>query len=71
MLSDEIRRPRALHGGAKAVLSKPVNLLTSLNRGLYAVDLYLKRRSSALRAAARELTVSEEPLSYVREGITF
>uniref|UniRef100_A0A914E4H4 Exocyst component Exo84 C-terminal domain-containing protein n=1 Tax=Acrobeloides nanus TaxID=290746 RepID=A0A914E4H4_9BILA len=68
MLSEEIRRPRALHGGAKAVLSRPLNLLKNLDRETYAVDLYLKRRSSALRAAARELTVSEEPLSYVRQA---
>uniref|UniRef100_A0A0N5AU38 Exocyst complex component 8 n=1 Tax=Syphacia muris TaxID=451379 RepID=A0A0N5AU38_9BILA len=66
ILSDEVCRPGALHGGPRAV-RKAINLLTSLGRGAQAVDLYLKRRSAALRQSAREITVSEEPLSYVRQ----
>ncbi|KAI6222041.1 Exocyst complex component 8 [Aphelenchoides besseyi] len=64
MLSDDIRRPH--HGGARA-LSKPLSLLKQLNRATYATDLYLKRRSTFLSAKARELTISEDPLSYVRQ----
>lgn len=67
MLSDEVHRPGALHGGARA-LSRPLALLTSLGRSVYAIDLYLKRRGAFLRQTARELTISEEPLSYVRQG---
>uniref|UniRef100_A0A915CY08 Exocyst component Exo84 C-terminal domain-containing protein n=1 Tax=Ditylenchus dipsaci TaxID=166011 RepID=A0A915CY08_9BILA len=66
MLSDEVRRPGALHGGTRA-LSKPLSLLTSLNRPIFAIDLYLKRRSTFLRSNARDLTISEEPLSYVKQ----
>ncbi|CAD5206066.1 unnamed protein product [Bursaphelenchus okinawaensis] len=68
-LSDEIKRPGALHGGAKA-LHRPLTLLKSLGRSTYAIDLYLKRRSSALSQRAREFTISEEPLSYVRHVST-
>ncbi|VDK45121.1 unnamed protein product [Anisakis simplex] len=66
LLSDEVRRPGALHGGPRAV-RKAINLLTTLGRASQAIDLYLKKRSAALRSSARELTVSEEPLSYVRQ----
>ncbi|MFH4980791.1 hypothetical protein AB6A40_007500 [Gnathostoma spinigerum] len=66
LLCDEVRRPGALHGGPRAV-RKAINLLSSLGRASTAIDLYLKKRSSALRVSARELTVSEEPLSYVRQ----
>lgn len=69
MLSDEVRRPGALHGGARA-LSKPLNLLKQLNRATYAMDLYLKRRSTFLSGRARELTISEDPLFYVRQVST-
>ncbi|CAD5208560.1 unnamed protein product [Bursaphelenchus xylophilus] len=69
MLSDEIKRPGALHGGAKA-LHRPLTLLKTLGRSTYAIDLYLKRRSSALSQRAREFTISEEPLSYVRHVST-
>uniref|UniRef100_A0A915BQF9 Exocyst complex component 8 n=2 Tax=Parascaris univalens TaxID=6257 RepID=A0A915BQF9_PARUN len=66
LLSDEVRRPGALHGGPRAV-RKAINLLSNLGRASQAIDLYLKKRSAALRSSARELTVSEEPLSYVRQ----
>uniref|UniRef100_A0A914XW95 Exocyst component Exo84 C-terminal domain-containing protein n=1 Tax=Panagrolaimus superbus TaxID=310955 RepID=A0A914XW95_9BILA len=66
MLSDEIRSPGALHGGSK-VIQRNMDLLCSLNRATYAMDLFLKRRSKALRQAASELAVSEEPLSYVKQ----
>ncbi|KAI6234482.1 Exocyst complex component 8 [Aphelenchoides fujianensis] len=62
LLSDDVRRPGALHGGARS-LSKPLNLLKQLNRATYATGL---RRSTFLSAKARELTISEDPLSYVR-----
>ncbi|KAK0422869.1 hypothetical protein QR680_007836 [Steinernema hermaphroditum] len=65
MLSDEVRRPGALHGGPKAV-RRAINQLASLGRTSHAIDMYLKRRSGAIRASAKELTVSEEPLSYVK-----
>ncbi|TKR95549.1 hypothetical protein L596_009701 [Steinernema carpocapsae] len=65
MLSDDVRRPGALHGGPKAV-RRAINQLASLGRTSHAVDMYLKRRSGGIRAAAKELTVSEEPLSYVK-----
>ncbi|VDN59892.1 unnamed protein product [Dracunculus medinensis] len=66
LLIDEVRRPGALHGGPRAV-RKAINLLTSLGRASQVVELYLKRRSAVLRINARELTMSEEPLSYVRQ----
>lgn len=34
------------------------------------MDLYLKRRSTCLNTKARELTISEDPLSYVRQVST-
>jgi hypothetical protein len=58
-----------LHGGARA-LSQPLKLLNELNRATYAMDLYLKRRSACLNTKARELTISEDPLSYVRQVST-
>ncbi|VBB27067.1 unnamed protein product [Acanthocheilonema viteae] len=61
-----VRRPGALHGGPRAV-KKAINLLTILGRASQAVDLYLRKRSTVLRATTRELTMSEEPLSYVRQ----
>ncbi|VDK65148.1 unnamed protein product [Onchocerca ochengi] len=61
-----VRRPGALHGGPRAV-RKAINLLTILGRASQAVDLYLKKRSTMLRTTTRELTMSEEPLSYVRQ----
>ncbi|EJD74379.1 hypothetical protein LOAG_18298 [Loa loa] len=61
-----VRRPGALHGGPRAV-KKAINLLTMLGRASQAVDLYLRKRSTVLRATTRELTMSEEPLSYVRQ----
>lgn len=67
MLSDEVKQPGALHGGSRA-LSKPISLLISLNQPVYAMELYLKRRREDLRGQARELTISEEPLSYVRQS---
>ncbi|KAM3721321.1 Exocyst complex component [Dirofilaria immitis] len=66
LLSEEVRRPGALHGGPRAV-RKAINLLTILGRASQAVDLYLKKRSTMLRTTTRELTVSEEPLSYIRQ----
>ncbi|CAG9540323.1 unnamed protein product [Cercopithifilaria johnstoni] len=66
LLSEEVRRPGALHGGPRAI-KKAINLLTILGRASQAVDLYLKKRSAVLRATTRELTMSEEPLSYVRQ----
>ena len=66
MLSDEIRSPGALHGGSQ-VLKRNMELLSQLNRATYAMDLFLKRRSKALRQASNELAVSEEPLSYVKQ----
>lgn len=38
-----------------------------MGRGVYAVDLYLRRRGTFLRMSTSEL-VSEEPLSYVRQS---
>uniref|UniRef100_A0A915PWW9 Exocyst complex component 8 n=1 Tax=Setaria digitata TaxID=48799 RepID=A0A915PWW9_9BILA len=61
-----VRRPGALHGGPRAV-RKAINLLTVLGRASQAVDLYLRKRSTVLRTTTRELTMSEEPLSYVRQ----
>ncbi|VIO96673.1 Uncharacterized protein BM_BM7247 [Brugia malayi] len=61
-----VRRPGALHGGPRAI-KKAINLLTILGRASQAVDLYLKKRSTVLRTTTRELTMSEEPLSYVRQ----
>ncbi|KAK6106541.1 Vps51/Vps67 family protein [Brugia pahangi] len=66
LLSEEVRRPGALHGGPRAI-KKAINLLTILGRASQAVDLYLKKRSTVLRTTTRELTMSEEPLSYVRQ----
>ncbi|VDN01465.1 unnamed protein product [Thelazia callipaeda] len=66
LLCEEVRRPGALHGGPRAV-RKAINLLTALGRASQAVDLYLKKRSTVLRTSTRELTMSEEPLSYVRQ----
>uniref|UniRef100_A0A0R3RQK9 Exocyst complex component 8 n=1 Tax=Elaeophora elaphi TaxID=1147741 RepID=A0A0R3RQK9_9BILA len=61
-----VRRPGALHGGPRAI-KKAINLLTILGRASHAVDLYLRKRSTVLRTTTRELTMSEEPLSYVRQ----
>uniref|UniRef100_A0A7E4USQ0 Exo84_C domain-containing protein n=1 Tax=Panagrellus redivivus TaxID=6233 RepID=A0A7E4USQ0_PANRE len=69
MLSDEIRSPGALHGGAQVIRTN-MNLLASLDRATYAMDLFLKRRTKALRTAASELPVSEEHLSYVKQVST-
>ncbi|KAI6174863.1 Exocyst complex component 8 [Aphelenchoides bicaudatus] len=66
ILSDEVRRPGPLHGGARA-LSQPLKLLNELNRATYAMELYLKRRTACLTTKTRELTISEDPLSYVRQ----
>lgn len=66
LLSDEVKSPGALHGNSN-LLHKNMELLCSLNRQTYAMDLFLKRRSKALRNSADELAVSEEPLSYVKQ----
>ena len=66
MLSDDVRRPGALHGGARA-LSQPLHLLKRLDRSTYATNLYLSQRTSALSARARELAISEDSLAYVKE----
>ncbi|CAI4226648.1 unnamed protein product [Auanema sp. JU1783] len=66
LLSDDVRRPGAVHGGPRA-MKKARTLLTQLGRGTYALDLYLKRRSALQRNACREIAVSEEPLSYVKQ----
>jgi hypothetical protein len=65
LLSEEIKRP----GPVTKRLSMPMQQLIALNRGFYAVDLYLRRQSSVLREGIKELHVSEEPLFYVRQGI--
>ncbi|KAL3084942.1 hypothetical protein niasHS_010011 [Heterodera schachtii] len=66
LLTEDIKRPGSLHGSPRT-LSQPIQQLIALGRTVYAVELYLRCRSVALRAAARELTISEEPLSYVRQ----
>ncbi|VDM70489.1 unnamed protein product, partial [Strongylus vulgaris] len=69
LLSDDVRRPGAVHGGPRA-MKKARTLLTQLGRGTYAMDLYLRRRSALQRAAIKDIAVSEEPLSYVRQLCT-
>ncbi|CAJ0594021.1 unnamed protein product [Cylicocyclus nassatus] len=69
LLSDDVRRPGAIHGGPRA-MKKARTLLTQLGRGTYAMDLYLRRRSALQRAAVKDIAVSEEPLSYVRQLCT-
>uniref|UniRef100_A0AC34QX89 Exocyst component Exo84 C-terminal domain-containing protein n=1 Tax=Panagrolaimus sp. JU765 TaxID=591449 RepID=A0AC34QX89_9BILA len=66
LLSDEVKSPGALHGNSN-LLHRNMELLIALDRSTYAMDLFLKRRSKALRNAADELAVSEEPLSYVKQ----
>ncbi|CAJ0574399.1 unnamed protein product, partial [Mesorhabditis spiculigera] len=66
LLSEDIRRPGAVHGGPRA-MRKAISLLKQLDRGTYAVDLYLRRRSTLQRNACRDVAVSEEPLSYVKQ----
>ncbi|CAJ0962631.1 unnamed protein product, partial [Mesorhabditis belari] len=66
LLSEDIRRPGAVHGGPRA-MKKAISLLKQLDRGTYAVDLYLRRRSALQRSACRDVAVSEEPLSYVKQ----
>lgn len=68
-MSDEVRRPGSLHGGTRT-LNRPLTLLTALGRGVYAVDLYLRRRGAFLRTSTSEL-ISEEPLSYVRQSLIY
>ncbi|KJH41444.1 hypothetical protein DICVIV_12578 [Dictyocaulus viviparus] len=51
-------------------MKKARMLLTQLGRGTYAMDLYLRRRSALQRAAVKDIAVSEEPLSYVRQLCT-
>ncbi|EPB76457.1 Vps51/Vps67 [Ancylostoma ceylanicum] len=69
LLSDDVRRPGAVHGGPRA-MKKARTLLAQLGRGTYAMDLYLRRRSALQRAAVKDIAVSEEPLSYVRQLCT-
>ncbi|VDO32644.1 unnamed protein product [Haemonchus placei] len=69
LLSDDVRRPGAVHGGPRA-MKKARTLLSQLGRGTYAMDLYLRRRSALQRAAVKDIAVSEEPLSYVRQLCT-
>uniref|UniRef100_A0A0K0DDU7 Exocyst complex component 8 n=1 Tax=Angiostrongylus cantonensis TaxID=6313 RepID=A0A0K0DDU7_ANGCA len=66
---DDVRRPGAVHGGPRA-MKKARTLLAQLGRGTYAIDLYLRRRSALQRAAVKDIAVSEEPLSYVRQLCT-
>uniref|UniRef100_A0A183GJR3 Exo84_C domain-containing protein n=1 Tax=Heligmosomoides polygyrus TaxID=6339 RepID=A0A183GJR3_HELPZ len=66
---DDVRRPGAVHGGPRA-MKKARTLLSQLGRGTYAMDLYLRRRSALQRAAVKDIAVSEEPLSYVRQLCT-
>ncbi|CAD6184543.1 unnamed protein product [Caenorhabditis auriculariae] len=66
LLSEDVSRPGAIHGGPRA-MKKARTLLTQLGRGTYATDVYLRRRSAMQRAALRDVTVSEEPISYVRQ----
>ncbi|GMR56445.1 hypothetical protein PMAYCL1PPCAC_26640 [Pristionchus mayeri] len=65
LLSDSVRLPAGAHGGPKA-MARARKLLASLGRGTYAVDLYLQRRSTMLRNAYKDVTVTEEPLTHVR-----
>ncbi|KAJ1373217.1 hypothetical protein KIN20_035570 [Parelaphostrongylus tenuis] len=69
LLSDDVRRPGAVHGGPRA-MKKARTLLAQLGRGTYAMDLYLRRRSALQRSAVKDIAVSEEPLSYVRQLCT-
>lgn len=69
LLSEDVRRPGAVHGGPRA-MKKARTLLSQLGRGTYAMDLYLRRRSALQRAAVKDIAVSEEPLSYVRQLCT-
>lgn len=66
ILTDDLKRFSSVYGGPKA-LAQPLQQLIALGRSTYAIELYLKKRSVVLRAAARELIISEEPLSYVRQ----
>ncbi|CAI5438429.1 unnamed protein product [Caenorhabditis angaria] len=66
LLSEDVSRPGAIHGGPRA-MKKARTLLTQLGRGTYATDVYLRRRSAIQRTAMRDVTVSEEPISYVRQ----
>ncbi|KAI3409981.1 hypothetical protein GPALN_006347 [Globodera pallida] len=67
LLTEDIKRPGGALHGTPRTLSQPFQQLIALGRTVYAVELYLRCRSVMLRAAARELVVSEEPLSYVRQ----
>lgn len=67
MLSDEVSRVGGLHTGSNKAATQPLSLLGALGRATYAVDLYLKRRSASVRNSACDLTITEEPLSYVRQ----
>ncbi|EFO83779.1 CRE-EXOC-8 protein [Caenorhabditis remanei] len=69
LLSDDVSRPGAVHGGPRA-MKKARTLLTQLGRGTYATDVYLRRRSAMQRNAMRDVTVSEEPISYVKQLCT-
>uniref|UniRef100_A0A914MCX0 Exocyst complex component 8 n=1 Tax=Meloidogyne incognita TaxID=6306 RepID=A0A914MCX0_MELIC len=66
ILTDDLKRFSSVYGGSK-VLAQPLQQLIALGRSTYAIELYLKKRSAVLRTAARELIISEEPLSYVRQ----
>ncbi|CAB3410671.1 unnamed protein product [Caenorhabditis bovis] len=66
LLSEDVSRPGAIHGGPRA-MKKARTLLTQLGRGTYATDVYLRRRSAIQRNAMKDVTVSEEPISYVRQ----
>ncbi|KAK5969367.1 hypothetical protein GCK32_015626, partial [Trichostrongylus colubriformis] len=56
LLSDDVRRPGAVHGGPRA-MKKARTLLSQLGRGTYAMDLYLRRRSALQRAAVKDIAV--------------
>jgi inactivated superfamily I helicase len=61
-----MKRFSSMYGGSK-ILTQPLQQLIALGRSTYAIELYLKKRSEVLRASSRELIISEEPLSYVRQ----
>lgn len=65
MLTEDLKRSGAWHGSQS--LSQPIQQLIALGRIPYAIELYLRRRSAMLRTLSREFTVTEEPLSYVRQ----
>uniref|UniRef100_A0A8R1I7S7 Exo84_C domain-containing protein n=1 Tax=Caenorhabditis japonica TaxID=281687 RepID=A0A8R1I7S7_CAEJA len=69
LLSDDASRPGAVHGGPRA-MKKARTLLTQLGLGTFATDIYLRRRSAMQRNAIRDVTVSEEPISYVKQLCT-